>query len=86
MKKQHNLDFTFICENAGVPKLKRIPRARLSRFKNPRIVNVGDGVKLEAELTYRQGDWTLCSVGGMYQVFPESALPRLLELSRLMGG
>jgi|GEM_PF-5219181 len=76
--------FTFVCENAGVPKLKKVPVQRLSRLKNPRLVFVRDGVELHAQIAYRSGDWKLASDGGLFDVFPLSCLPGLMKLSKAM--
>jgi hypothetical protein len=75
---------TFVCENAGVPKLKKMPLSRLSRLKNPRIVFVDGGVKLQAEISYRSGDWTLASDGGAVDVFPHLSVGLLLTISQAM--
>jgi hypothetical protein len=76
--------WTFVCENSGWPKLKRLPSARLASLKNPRIKFVEGGIKLEVQFSYRQGDWTLASQGGTFETFPLSCLPALLELARQM--
>lgn len=73
------LDLTFVCENAGLPKLKKVPLTALSRLKNARIILRNDGIQLHAQFKYRGGDWRLAE-GGILDVYPHSCMRHFSRL------